>query len=41
MFLLGLMAIFSVYASNPASTTYVDEQIAILKAEILRMLNGG
>lgn len=39
--LLGFMVAFAVYASNPASTDYVDAKIAILQAEINQILNGG
>ena len=39
-FLLGLTATFSVYASNPASTDYVDAKIAILQAEIDKITQG-
>ena len=40
LFFLGFMVVFSAYASNSASIDYVDNQIAILKAEILDILNG-
>lgn len=36
---LGWLIIFSAYASIPASMTYVDQQIAILKTEILQILH--
>jgi hypothetical protein len=39
--LLGLTVAFSVYASNPALTDYVDAKIATLQAEINQILQGG
>lgn len=41
IFLLGVITAFAAYASNPASTDYVAEKIAILQAEINQILNGG
>ena len=38
IFLLGFLCVSAAYASIPASTTYVDEQIAIMRAEILQLL---
>ena len=39
-FLIFMTAGFSAYASNPASTDYVDDQLAILRVEINQLLNG-
>lgn len=41
IFLLGAVVSVAAYASNPASTDYVAEKIAILQAEINQILNGG
>ena len=38
--LLGLTAVFSAHASNPASTDYVDAKIATLQAEINQITQG-
>ena len=38
--LLSLLSAFSVHATNPASTDYVDAKIATLQAEIDQITQG-
>lgn len=41
VFLLGALAVFAVYAAEPASIDYVNMKIAILQAEINAIINAG